>query len=107
MLSHLIERLLIIPAENIEIFSRKIPIKYKNKNEMILLTLAVLLAPKLPANIQIKVKTIRIIETYRLPFSIKKPNNSLNLKNTKKPTGKYKNHITAFEEALLLFNNPI
>ncbi|GAI08548.1 unnamed protein product, partial [marine sediment metagenome] len=40
--------LLIIPVENMEMFNIKIPIKNKNKNDIILLTLLVLNAPILP-----------------------------------------------------------
>ncbi|GAG82527.1 unnamed protein product, partial [marine sediment metagenome] len=53
---------LIIPVENMEMFNIKIPIKNKNKNDIILLTLLVLNAPILPANIQIKVITIKNID---------------------------------------------
>ncbi|GAJ18263.1 unnamed protein product, partial [marine sediment metagenome] len=54
--------LLIIPVENMEMFNIKIPIKNKNKNDIILLILLVLNAPILPANIQIKVITIKNID---------------------------------------------
>ncbi|MBU4483046.1 MAG: hypothetical protein KKG62_02965 [Actinobacteria bacterium] len=88
--------MLIIPVENMEMFNIKIPIKNKNKNDIILLILLVLNAPILPANIQIKVIIIKNIDI----FSI---NKSFNFRNIKIPTGKYKNHITAFDENSPLF----